>query len=224
MKEKLALIQLALRQHPEAAEELKKALLDDKADPIYDLQHMRQHSAASIAAINDFMQGYRIFCVSVHKHSEQMWCRYAENHKGVALRIKPNVEKDSKFQLFLPITYHERRPHLYNSVLDFIADGLFGDRERRSKAILDKIVYAKTLEWEYEGEYRLAIPLRIGEDEWNTDHFHPKEISELYLGLGMEKEFSEEVTYLARAVNPNVTIFRMQRHKDGKLASSRIRR
>jgi hypothetical protein len=36
----------------------------------------------------------------MHRGSAKMWSGYAENHKGIALRIEPNVAKDSKFQRF----------------------------------------------------------------------------------------------------------------------------
>ena len=58
--------------------------------------------------------------------------------------------------------------------------------------MLEKIIYAKTLEWEHESEYRLAILLRQGE-VWNTLAYHPEEITELYLGLTMTKENKEEI-------------------------------
>jgi len=47
-------------------------------------------------------------CVTTHKDSEKMWSGYAENHKGIALRIEANVAKDSKFQLFRKVTYREK--------------------------------------------------------------------------------------------------------------------
>ena len=48
---------------------------------------MRERSKAYIKEINQFMQDYRVFCVSAHRDSEKMWYGYAENHKGIMLRI-----------------------------------------------------------------------------------------------------------------------------------------
>jgi len=64
-------------------------------------------------------------------------------------------------------------------------DGLFGDRDARYQAITEKIIYAKTLDWQHEGEYRLCIPLATGGEPWNTLPYHPEEITELYLGAEM---------------------------------------
>ena len=125
MREKLALIQQVYRTNPKAAQLVKAG--KEGGVPIYDVGHMRERAKQFIAEINEFMQGYRILCVTTHKDSERMWSVYAETHKGIALRIEPNVAKDSKLQLFRPVEYRKERPSLYDDTLDFIADSLFGD-------------------------------------------------------------------------------------------------
>src|SRR5262249_50039283 len=99
----------------------------------------------------------------------------------------------------------------YDHTLAFLESALFGDQGATRRALLDKIIYSKTLEWEHESEYRLVIPLRQGEKEWNTMPYHPQEITELYLGLSMAKENKDEIIIKARAVNPNIAIFQASR-------------
>ena len=163
------------------------------------------------------MQGHRVFCVTTHKYSEKMWCGYAENHKGVALRIEANIARGSKFQLFRPVEYREQRPPPYDDTLDFIAGGLFGNQEACLKAILEKIVHSKTLPWQHEGEYRLVIPLLKDERSWNTQRYHPEEITELYLGHAMTKEDKEEIVARAKARNPKIAIFQAAGDANTKL-------
>jgi hypothetical protein len=91
------------------------------------VEYMRARAEAFVAEINEFMQGERVLCVTTQKGSERMWCEYAENHKGIVLRIEPNIAKDSKFQLFRPVIYREKRPSLYDDTLEFIAGSLFGN-------------------------------------------------------------------------------------------------
>lgn len=171
---------------------------------------MRERSKAHIKDINQFMQGYRIFCVTTHKNSERMWTDYAANYTGIVLRIIPSIKKDSKFQLFRPVEYRATRPPLYDDTLDFLEGSFFGNQESRIRAMLDKIVYAKTMEWEHEDEYRLAIPVLPGED-WNTLPYHPEEITELYLGLAMTPDNKADIIGKAKAVNPNIVIFQTSR-------------
>ena len=222
MREKVALIQQVYRTNPKAAQLVKAERGKEVGAPIYDVGHMRERAKQSIAEINEFMQGYRILCVTTHKDSERMWSVYAETHKGIALRIEPNVTKDSKFQLFRPVEYRKERPPLYDDTLDFIADSLFGDQEARRKKTIEKIVYSKTLSWQHEGEYRLAIPIRNGESPWNTLKYHPEEITELYLGCAMQQADKEDIVSKAKVLNPEIAIFQAVRGADTKLTFQRI--
>jgi Protein of unknown function (DUF2971) len=222
MKEKVALIQQVYRTNPEAADVVKAELTKEGAKPAFDVDHMRMRAEAFLKEINEHMQATRVLCVTTHKDSEKMWSGYAENHKGIALRIEPNLAKDSKFQLFRPVIYREKRPPLYEDTLEFIAGSLFEDLETCVKAMLEKIIYTKTLEWAHENEYRLAIPMRQNEEPWNTLPYHPEEIVELCLGLAMEKADIDHIVGMALAVNPNIAIFRAKRWPDGSLGFDRV--
>lgn len=221
MKEKIKVIQQVYRANPGAAE-LGRAERMNPGKQIYDVEYHRKQAQANIAEINEFMQGYRVLCVTTHKDSERMWTEYAENHKGVSLRIRPNLAKDSKFQLFRPITYREKRAPLYEDTLEFSAGALFGDHEARIKESIDRIIYTKTLDWQHEGEYRLVVPIGKNEKPWNTIPYHPEEITELYLGLEMEKPHIEDIVVKARTVNRDIAIFRAKRDGGGKLVFDQL--
>ncbi len=221
MKEKIRVIQQVYRANPGAAE-LCRAELTNPGKRIFDVEYHRDRAQAYIAEINEFMQGYRVLCVSTHKDSERMWTEYAEKHKGVSLRIQPNLAKDSKFQLFLPVIYREKRPPLYEDTLEFIAGALFGDYEARIKEIVERIIHTKTLDWQHEGEYRLAIPIRKDEESWITLPYHPEEITELYLGLEMKKSDVDDIVGKARDVNPNIAIYRANRNGGRKLVFDQV--
>jgi len=190
---------------------------------VYDVERMRAVAAETIKNVNAFMQDYRILCVSTLNTADRMWSEYAEDHKGIALRIEPNVAKDSKFQLFRPIVYREKRPPMYASTVDFQEGSLFGDQERRLHEMVERIIYTKTLKWKHESEYRLAIPyMRQKEEAWNTLAYQPEEITELYLGLAMEQRDKKEIVAMARAVNPQIAIFQVKRNADGQLGFDQI--
>ncbi len=222
MREKLALIQQVYRTNPKAVQLIKAELGKEGGKPVYDMRYMCELAKQFIEEINEFMQGYRILCVTTHKDSERMWSAYAENHKGIALRIEPNVTKDSKFQLFRPVEYRNERPPLYSDTLAFIADSLFGDQEVRRIRIIEKIVYSKTLSWQHESEYRLAIPIRAGELPWNTLPYHPEELTELYLGCAMQPVDKVDIVAKAKELNPEIAIFQTVCGADTKLTFSRI--
>lgn len=221
MKEKIKIIQQIYRANPGAAD-LVRAERINAGEQIDSVEYLRKQAQEHIAEINEFMQGYRVLCVTTHKDSERMWTEYAEKHRGVSLRIQPNLAKDSKFQLFRPVTYREKRPPLYEDTLEFSAGSLFGDHESRIREIIERIIYTKTLDWEHEGEYRLAIPIGENEKPWNTLPYHPEEITELYLGLEMERSDIEDIVGKARTVNRDIAIFRAKRDGDGKLVFDQL--
>jgi len=221
-KELVAAIQYVFRTNPEAANVVKAEMANEGAEPVFDVNNMRMRGEAVVKEINEHMQASRVLCVTPHKDSEKMWAGYAGNHKGIALRIEPNLAKNSKFQRFRPVIYREKRPSLYEDTDEFIAGSLFGDLETRIRVMVEKIVYTKTLKWAHESEYRLEIPLRKNEEPWNTDPYHPEEIVELYLGLAMEKADADRIVGIALAVNPNIAIFRVKRGPDGSLGFDRV--
>lgn len=214
MRRKIAILQTAFRANPEAAAMIKE--VKKEMPSVFNLEHMKQRHLDFVAEINTFMQDYRILCVSSRKDSETMWKRYAQDHTGIVLKISPNIDKDSKYQRFRPVTYRASRPTLYESAENFQEDSLFGDQTSRVENALEKIVYAKTLDWEYENEYRLAIPLRTGED-WDTLGYHPDEITEIYLGAHASTEWKTEADALAKAVNPDIAVYEMFYSGNGNL-------
>lgn len=110
LRDKVALLQRVYRENPQAAGFVREQIKKDATSKMFDVEHMRAMSQAFIEKINEFMQGYRVLCVTRHKDSERMWTEYAQNHEGIVLRIEPCLEKDSKFQLFRRVEYRASRP------------------------------------------------------------------------------------------------------------------
>jgi hypothetical protein len=199
-------LQSAFRQNPAAAELIKAEVQKVPLSDIYDLEKMKERGVSHVKEINDFMRQFRILCVSEIPNSMRMWSRYAQRHEGVVLGIQPNLQKDSKLSLFRAVKYQEKRPPLHDDPISFLEFGLFGDRNEQSNMLMDKLIYAKTLEWEYEREQRLAIPILDGAD-WDVMPYHPEEITEVYLGAKMNDTVRNEIIALAIALNPKVGVF-----------------
>jgi hypothetical protein len=117
---KLALLQLMYRLNPTAADAVKEQIKQDPRKAGLETQAMRIRCQQFLDEINEFMQTYRVLCVSTLRDSDLMWTKYAEAHKGVVLRIVPSVKKASKFQLFRPVEYRESRPSLFEDTVDFL--------------------------------------------------------------------------------------------------------
>lgn len=213
MREKIKLIQQVYKSNPGAADIVQNELQNSTKEP-HNNEYYRELTEFHISEINVFMQSYRVLCVTAHNNSEYMWNEYAERHKGIAVRIEPNVAKDSKFQLFRPVHYRNQRPPLYEDSVDFITGSLFGNQEARIREAVDRIIYTKTLDWQGEDEYRLAIPIVENEKPWDTLPYQSEEITELYLGCEMEENDVKDIINKALNVNPKITIYQVKRNKD----------
>lgn len=206
MRDKIMLIQQALRQNPSLVHEMQS-----RADQNQDIEAYTEMAKQQIADLNEFMQGYRVLCVTDKLNTEYMWEGYADDHKGIAIRIEPSKEYDSIFTLFKPITYVEKRPALYKDAKDFIESAYFSNQTKRRIELLDEIIHTKTMKWKPESEFRLAIPLRNGEKPWNTLPYRSEEITEIHLGCQIEPDFKDFIVDLAKGVNPNISIFQVER-------------
>lgn len=214
-------LQKLFREKPELAATVAAELKKDPEKGGFGVEAWRTRSDAFVKETNEFLQNYRVFCVTTDKASERMWKEYAEAGKGIALRITPSLEKDSKFQLFSPVKYLEKRPPIFGKAADFAGETLFGDQAERARSALRGIIYAKTNDYRFESEYRLAIPLGEGEEDYRTQPFHPEEIAELYLGEAMTDADKQEIVATAKALNPQIAIFQVKRLENGASVSTR---
>lgn len=219
MRLTVAKLQAIFRSNPKAAAIVAKQLRDNPALLKFDVENVRSLAQSTIDGVNEFMQDYRVLCVTTHKDSEKMWSGYAEDHKGIALRIQGNAAKDSKFQLFRPVTYRDARPTIYRDAVDFLVSSLFADQDASKLKMMNDIIYTKTLVWQEESEYRLVIHCGQGQAVGEALKFHPEEITELYLGLAIANK--DDVVGNARALNPGIAIFQARRGEGGKLEFDR---
>ncbi|CAH6818211.1 conserved hypothetical protein [Vibrio chagasii] len=216
MREKIMLLQQALKLNPELVYDMQSRAHEDQGVEAY-IEIAKQQ----IADLNEFMQGYRVLCVTDKLNTEYMWESYADGHKGIAIRIEPSKKYDSIFTLFKPISYTEKRPSIYKDAKDFIEGTYFSDQTKRREKLLDEIIHTKTMKWKPESEYRLAIPLSHGEKSWNTLPYRSEEITEIHLGCLIEPDFRDFIVNLAKGVNPNISIFQVERDINNGLYQSR---
>lgn len=222
LRSKVVELQKIFQENPRAAQAVKDGLKKDPTSNGLDANYWRAQSEAFVKDINEFMQNHRVLCVSTDNASDRMWREYAQDHQGIVLRIEPNVAKDSKFQGFAPVTYQKKRPSIYAQTLDFAKEGLFGNRAKRARSTMNRIIYAKTNEYKFESEYRLAIPLGEGEEDYRTLAYHPEEVTELYLGASMKAEDKASLLAMAKALNPEIAVFQSTRDTNGTISFKAI--
>lgn len=106
----------ALCRQPNGLQILKNVLQEETTESLFDIKHLTEFSSKFIDGINEFMQKFRVFCICEIFDSPRMWEEYAENYQGIALRVHPNIDKDSKFARLRKVEYRPQRPALFDDI------------------------------------------------------------------------------------------------------------
>ena len=115
LRPKVIELQHIFRDNPRAAQALKDGLKNEPDLNVFNVEHWRLRARTFVDETNEFMQRHRVLCVTTNNASDRMWNEYAQKSQGIVLRIEPNVQKDSKFQKFVPVTYQQSRPPIFGN-------------------------------------------------------------------------------------------------------------
>jgi hypothetical protein len=152
----------------------------------------------------------KILCLSEVATNVLMWAHYASNHKGVALQFWTPVGIDSPWSRARKIEYVSTPPSFAD--LELLSDFLSGYRSFNAKEIMDKFVYTKSQEWEYEQEWRINRSDGFDKDAAFEDlHFHPQELFGIVFGCRTDQATIQSFSFLGLALNPNLKIFQARK-------------
>jgi hypothetical protein len=148
-----------------------------------------------------------LFCITRSRDNLLMWAHYADQHRGVVLGFRADVERDSFLAIAKPVQYSDRRPAFYQDLDEKIA----ANRPRTVQEMAEfrnALIYSKSTHWSYEEELRIDIPHGVphGQDAI-FQNFYPSELAELYLGCRVDQAFRSKITAAVRQLNPDVAIF-----------------
>jgi hypothetical protein len=165
-----------------------------------DLEKRRQDIIAQF-------QDSAIFCATLSCNNLLMWAHYAQQHRGVVLGFKPDIEQDSFLRLMKPVRYTDIRPAFYGHLEDTIRRGsTFTENDMTE--FRDSFIYSKSTHWSYEEELRIDIPHGVPAGDSATFlNFYPSELCEMYLGVRADEAFKAEIITAARTLNPDIAIF-----------------
>lgn len=142
---------------------------------------------------------YKVLCLSERNDSILMWSHYAANHTGVAIQFACLEETDSSWTIAQPIKYCERMPRFVDE--EELRALITGQAEPHREAIVERTIFSKAHDWQYEREWRVYRP---------SDHtaiefleFNAPELSAIYFGCQSSKEDRERISTAALAINPS---------------------
>lgn len=139
-----------------------------------------------------------VACFSDNYDSLLMWAHYTNSHQGIC--IEYNTHKIPQNYMLLPVAYQKDR---YNATDDIIS--------RNMNNILNPY-FVKSIDWEYENEWRLVLTDDILSRVERKLDFRDIIVG-IYLGLEIENKHSEEMQeIISWAKNNGIKVYKMKVH------------
>ncbi len=153
----------------------------------------------------DFMNNYRIACFTQNDYTDiLMWSHYADSHKGFCLEFAPEKELFNNYFAFIhPVIYSSKIYDLTTTLCTF-----FKTNHANEMDFIISSLY-KAIQWEYENEWRIILPLQDKKEVKFIDIDKPTAI---YLGLNIKNTCQQALVKFAE--DENIPIFKMQRFDD----------
>lgn len=179
-------------RHKLKPDELKKETYQDLEEGI---KNYKKKLDEINQAWLEYVRCMRVFCVSEIHDDLLMWAHYAEQHKGVVLKLKCIPGLDTFLCAARPIIYSPTIPILA-TMKDFIKN-LTGQLEIDYNNLYSNLAYTKSDHWDYEKEWRyVVIRPTIKNNLYDMNRLHPEEIDTIYLGCRMSKQNRDEILEL----------------------------
>jgi hypothetical protein len=199
----IILLNQAIKRLPkEKRDTLSLEYISDSPASIWDIESLRESNRQMVEQIEEQFNDWGIFCASGTRDSLLMWAHYADHHRGAVLEFQGDAVKDSPLIVAKPVRYSKDRPLVCRSGEDLVERSLMAPLLEVTNRILDDLVYTKSPEWQYEEEYRLAIPFFLPKGA--TDglfRFYSEELVAIYFGCRMPIQQQAELAKLGKELN-----------------------
>jgi hypothetical protein len=131
-----------------------------------------------------------------------MWSHYADNHRGISLGFSSEGFKDSIFELAKPVLYTSEYPKM---LIDDLLKAYHDESLLFAEKLLGVYTSTKFKDWAYEQEWRIILPMDIGEER--IKKFDPQELRQVILGAKIESSHAQAIKKLVEEKYPHVEIF-----------------
>ena len=200
------------------------------------LARIRAGAADSAAKIPEYEQNIngllteqltnsRVLCLSEVHDNVVMWSHYADEHRGAVLKLNCVDEIDDNFLAARPVQYVEdftRFPTAEEWVKHLLGIHLV-DYGR----LFFDAAYLKHLDWAYEKEWRIHIPILDGSEPKDGVSYYEKDarvFGALYLGCRMPDDERCDLVKIVEESHPAMPVIEMRKAKDGfRLEEHRVR-
>lgn len=149
----------------------------------------------------------RVFCVTELHDNVVMWSHYAEEHKGVVLKLACIDEIDNTLLAARKVKYSDRFISFPSA--EVYAKHLTGEAPIDFVSLCWDIAFTKHVDWSYEREWRvhLALPQGSPGDGYSLYDEDPRVFQAAYLGCRMDEAHQRQIVATIRKEIPAMEIY-----------------
>lgn len=164
-------------------------------------------------AIHNHLCHSQVFCISEQHNNIVMWSHYADEHRGVVFKLRCIDALDNRLLAARKVTYTESFLSFPNA--DEYAKHLTGEQPIDMVALSWNAAFTKHLDWSYEKEWRVHIPLlnESAGDGYAVYDEDPQIFEAVYLGCRMAEEQIQTIVKAIRTYLPKTEIYLAERSK-----------
>jgi len=160
------------------------------------------------AEVEPYVASHKILSLTTTPNNNLMWTHYTDGHRGIVMRFR-SIPPFSPYGMAKPMNYVTEVPPLFSE--EDLVDIIAGIANIDVGAILDKITYTKSADYEYEKEWRISFGSgRNKLAPFEDIQFGLNELDGIILGMKILD--ADEVEIRALAVEyPNIEMMRTTR-------------
>jgi hypothetical protein len=157
-----------------------------------------------------FKREYRVLYFSAVANNILMWSHYAHSHTGAVLAFEPRVESKSGLSAAKAVTY-SMQVSTAVSLEEFIAFLTSQRPKPKNEMALQRSAFLKSLDWDYEEEWRVLDEATIvGVELFSDRPFDPDELVAIYFGCRTTRESKDKIIEAARSLGKQISFFEMR--------------
>lgn len=191
----------------------------NKNDALKELKRGVEETARKLEAFKDnvnaelqkHLKNVRVLCVSEAHDNVVMWSHYANDHKGVVMRLQCIDEIDNTLLAAKKIGYNKKLPVIAS--LDEMVKNTLGIQKHNYAKLFTDLSYVKHNDWQYEREWRVAFPEAATTGLHKDIQENPRVFGSVYMGCRIEPVDETDILSLLRGPLSHVEVYKATKRK-----------
>lgn len=163
----------------------------------------------------EYLESTRVLCVTEDNDNLCMWSHYADNHRGVVIKLRCIDEFDNALLVARKVAYSENVP-IMASLSDLVNHFTCLNRIDLTGNLRISLAYTKSNHWSYENEWRVSNPdptLSSGDKLYDDFGEYPLVFGAIYLGCKISVHDRDKILSLLKNNLNHVEAYQAKKKK-----------